>query len=108
MYITPMGPAYLFVVVVTYLLELYKWIVIAAVIVSWLIAFNVVNLYNQFVRMIVRFLEALTDPVFRFVRRFVPPIGGIDLSPIVVFLAIWVVQQFVVPWLGVAVYRLVG
>ncbi|HUO99851.1 MAG TPA: YggT family protein [Rhizomicrobium sp.] len=108
MYITPMGPAYLLVTVLTYILEIYKWIVIAAVIASWLVAFNVINLYNHFVRSIVRFLDALTDPAFRFVRRFLPPIGGLDLSPIVVFLAIWVVEDFVVPWLGVLVYQLVG
>ena len=108
MYITPMGPAALFILVLDYVLEFYKWIVIAAVIMSWLRAFNVVNMYNQFVRMVVRFLDALTEPVFRFVRRFLPPIGGIDLSPIVVFLVIIVLQDFVVPWLGVLVYNLVG
>jgi YggT family protein len=73
-------------------LEIYKWIVIAAVIVSWLTAFNVINQYNNFVRMVLRVLIALTDPVFRQVRRVIPPIGGLDFSPIVVFVAIWFLQ----------------
>ena len=63
-------------------LELYKWVVIAAVIVSWLIAFNVINYHNNFVRTVLRILSALTDPVFRQVRRVLPPMGGLDLSPL--------------------------
>ena len=73
-------------------LEIYKWIVIAAVIVSWLTAFNVINQYNNFVRTMLRILIALTDPVFRQVRRVIPPIGGLDFSPIVVFVVIWFLQ----------------
>jgi YggT family protein len=74
------------------ILEIYKWVVIAAVIVSWLIAFNVINTYNNFVRTVLRILNALTDPVFRQVRRVIPPIGGLDFSPIVVFVIIWFLQ----------------
>src|SRR6201986_2927450 len=73
-------------------LEIYKWIVIAAVIVSWLTAFNVINQYNNFVRTVLRILIALTDPVFRQIRRVIPPIGGLDLSPIIVFVIIWFLQ----------------
>jgi YggT family protein len=73
-------------------LEIYKWVVIAAVIVSWLVAFNVINTHNQFVRSLLRMLDALTEPVFRQVRRVLPPFGGLDLSPIIVFLAIWFLQ----------------
>ena len=74
------------------ILEIYKWVVIAAVIVSWLTAFNVINQYNNFVRTVLRILNALTDPVFRQVRRVIPPIGGLDFSPIVVFVVIWFLQ----------------
>jgi YggT family protein len=74
------------------ILEIYKWIVIAAVIVSWLVAFNVINTYNNFVRTLLRILMALTEPVFRPIRRILPPIGGLDLSPIVVFVIIWFLQ----------------
>lgn len=73
-------------------LEIYKWVVIAAVIVSWLTAFNVINVYNNFVRSLLRVLWALTEPVFRQIRRFLPSISGLDLSPIVVFLLIWFLQ----------------
>jgi YggT family protein len=73
-------------------LEVYKWIVLAAVIVSWLTAFNVINQYNNFVRTLLRFLIALTEPVFRQIRKVVPPMGGFDLSPIIVFVIIWFLQ----------------
>ena len=73
-------------------LEIYKWIVIAAVIVSWLTAFNVINQYNNFVRSLLRILYALTEPVFRPIRKIIPPMGGLDLSPIIVFVIIWFLQ----------------
>ena len=73
-------------------LEIYKWVVIAAVIVSWLTAFNVINSHNNFVRSLLRILFALTEPVFRPIRRILPPMGGLDLSPIVVFVIIWFLQ----------------
>ena len=65
---------------------------IAAVIVSWLTAFNVINQYNNFVRTLLRILIALTEPVFRQIRRVIPPIGGFDLSPIIVFILIEFLQ----------------
>ena len=74
------------------LLEFYKWVVILAVIVSWLTAFNVINVHNNFVRTVLRILLALTEPVFRPVRKVLPPIAGLDLSPIVVFVIIWFLQ----------------
>src|SRR5476649_1346087 len=74
------------------ILEFYKWVVILAVIVSWLTAFNVINVHNNFVRTMLRILLAVTEPVFRPVRRVLPPIGGLDLSPIVVFVIIWFLQ----------------
>jgi YggT family protein len=83
-------------------LEIYKWIIIAAVVMSWLVAFNVINLHNNIVRAVVRFLDALTEPVFRLVRRFIPPLGGIDISPLIVLLAIMFIE-YAITW---AVYRL--
>jgi YggT family protein len=74
------------------ILEIYKWIVVAAVIVSWLTAFNVINSHNNFVRTVLRILLALTEPVFRPIRRVLPAVGGLDLSPIVVFVIIWFLQ----------------
>src|ERR1700749_4810157 len=78
-------------------LEIYKWVVIAAVIVSWLAAFNVINQYNNFVRQLLRILYALTEPGFRPIRKIIPPIGGLDLSPIIVFVIIWFLQ-YTIQW----------
>jgi YggT family protein len=79
------------------ILDIYKWIVIAAVIVSWLTAFNVINVHNNFVRSLLRILLALTEPVFRPIRRILPSMGGLDLSPIVVFVLIWFLQ-YTITW----------
>jgi YggT family protein len=73
-------------------LEFYKWIVILAVIVSWLAAFNVINERNNFVRAALRILYALTEPVLRPIRRVLPTFGGLDLSPIVLLFVIWFIQ----------------
>ena len=81
-------------------LEIYKWTVIAAVIVSWLTAFNVINSHNNFVRTILRILLALTEPVFRAIRRVIPPISGLDLSPIIVFVIIWFLQ-YSITWASI-------
>ena len=78
-------------------LDIYKWVVIAAVIVSWLTAFNVINQHNNVVRSLLRILYSLTEPVFRPIRKIVPPIGGLDLSPIIVFVIIWFVE-YTIQW----------
>ncbi|HEY5237427.1 MAG TPA: YggT family protein [Rhizomicrobium sp.] len=82
------------------LIDLYVWVVIVAVIASWLIAFGVVNLHNQFVRRVVQILDAVTDPVFRQVRRVVPPVGGLDLSPLIVIFGLYFIRYLIV-WLDV-------
>ncbi|HEX3944251.1 MAG TPA: YggT family protein [Rhizomicrobium sp.] len=79
------------------LLDLYWWVVVIAVVVSWLVAFGVLNTYNEFARTIIRALAALTEPVFRQIRRVIPPIGGLDLSPLIVLIAIWFLQ-YVLVW----------
>jgi YggT family protein len=84
-------------------LELYKWIVLAAVIASWLAAFNVVNPHNNTVRAVLRVLFALTEPAFRQVRRVIPPMGGLDLSPLVVFFII-IGLQYAIYWPPLLVY----
>lgn len=83
------------------LLDIYKWIVIIAVIVSWLVVFRVINLSVPAVRQTLRLLDALTEPLFRQIRRVVPAVGGFDLSPLIVLVAIWFLQE-VVLW---AAYR---
>jgi YggT family protein len=72
------------------------WVVfLAMVIMSWLISFNVVNTRNQFVAGLWRVLNQLTEPVLRPIRRLIPPVGGLDLSPIIVFVVIFFLQSFV-------------
>ena len=81
--------------VIDQIINLYIWVIIAAVIASWLIAFGVVNVRNEAVRFVLQVLNALTEPVFRQVRRVIPPIGGLDLSPLVVLIALSAIQYFV-------------
>jgi len=68
------------------LIDLYTWVIIIAVVMSWLIAFGVVNTYNRFARAVIGFLDAVTEPVFRQVRRVIPPLGGLDISPLIVLI----------------------
>jgi YggT family protein len=74
-------------------LDLYIWALIISVILSWLITFNVINTHNRFVQSIGYFFARITEPPLRFVRRFIPPFGGIDLSPIVVILLIYFIRN---------------
>jgi YggT family protein len=76
-------------------LSLYIWIVIAMAIFSWLIAFNVVNTRNQAVAMIGDFLYRITDPALRPIRNILPNLGGIDISPVILFLIIIFIQKVI-------------
>jgi YggT family protein len=76
-------------------LSLYIWIVIAMAIFSWLIAFNVVNTRNQAVAMIGDFLYRITDPALRPIRSILPNLGGIDISPVILFLIIIFIQKVI-------------
>ena len=76
-------------------LELYWWIIIASAIFSWLFAFNVVNSRNQFVGMIGQFLYQATEPALRPIRRFMPHLGAIDISPIILLLIVFFLQQVI-------------
>lgn len=78
--------------IVKYVVNLYIYVVIVWVVMSWLIAFDVVNLRNRFVRMVHDVLDRLTEPVMRPIRKALPSFGGLDLSPIAVFLLIWAIQ----------------
>ena len=77
-------------------LDLYWWIVVIAVVVSWLVAFGVLNTYNHAARSIIRGLEALTEPVFRQIRRVIPTFGGLDFSPFIVLIAIMFLERVIV------------
>jgi YggT family protein len=81
--------------VVLLALQLYIWIVIAMAIFSWLVAFNVVNTRSPVVAMIGDFLYRITDPVLRPIRRVMPNLGGIDISPVILFLIIIFIQKVI-------------
>jgi YggT family protein len=70
------------------LITLVIYIVVAQAILSWLVAFNVINTHNQFVRTVLTTLDRLIDPLLRPIRRFMPDLGGIDLSPAVLIIAL--------------------
>ena len=75
------------------ILKLYSYVVIANVIVSWLIAFNILNTQNKFVYSILEFSYRLTDPILNKIRRFLPNLGSLDISPIVLLLLIWFIEM---------------
>lgn len=80
-------------------LNLYVWLVIASAIFSWLYLFNVINTSNQFVAMVGDFLYRVTEPALRPIRRFMPNLGGIDISPIILLLLIFFIQRVIILYL---------
>ena len=74
-------------------LGLFVWLMILAVIMSWLISFNVVNTTNRVVAIIADFLYRITEPVLRPIRRLLPNFGGLDISPIVLLLVVWFIRD---------------
>ena len=75
------------------ILKLYSYVVIANVIVSWLIAFNILNTQNRFIYSILEFSYRLTDPILNKIRRFLPNLGTLDISPIILLLLIWFIEM---------------
>jgi len=75
------------------ILKLYSYVVIANVIVSWLIAFNILNTQNRFVYSILELSYRLTDPILNKIRRFLPNFGSLDISPIILLLLIWFIEM---------------
>jgi YggT family protein len=73
-------------------LDIYKWIVIISVILGWLVAFNVINPHNPFIRMVSGALHQMVEPLLRRIRKVVPPFGNVDVTPIILFLLILFVQ----------------
>jgi len=74
-------------------LNFYVWLVIGSAILSWLVHFGVINTRNQFVAMLGEFLWRITEPALRPIRRFMPNLGGIDISPIILILIIYFIQM---------------
>lgn len=79
--------------IIIMVLQWIVWLVIAQAILSWLVAFNVINLHNRFVEGLYSLLNRITEPLLRPIRRVLPDLGGIDLSPMVLILVIIVIQR---------------
>ena len=78
--------------VIDLLLRVLTWIIIAQAILSWLVAFNVINTHSDFVRSLLNALDRITEPLYRPIRRIMPDFGGIDFSPLVVLLLLYVLR----------------
>lgn len=83
------------------LLNIYLWLIIFTVIVSWLVAFDVLNTRNRWVYKMCEILNRLTNPVVQRVRRYVPPLGGIDITPMVIIFGIYLLQSLLLMLLSV-------
>ncbi len=81
-------------------LDIYWWVILAAVIASWLIGFGIINTWHPFTRSVLRVLHALTEPLFAPIRRIIPPLGGLDLSPLIVLLLL----TFLRNWLTIGTF----
>ena len=78
--------------ILDFLLQVLMWIIIVQAILSWLVAFNVINTHNQFVRSLLTALDRMTTPIYRPIRKILPDFGGLDFSPMVVILLIYVLR----------------
>ena len=83
--------------IVQLLLNLVWWVIVIQAILSWLIAFNVINTHNDFVRSVWNALQRITEPMYRPIRRILPDFGALDLSPLVVLLILYILTNIVVP-----------
>jgi len=79
--------------VVIAILDIYWYLVIIQAVVSWLIAFNVINTYSRPVAMVLDFLYRITEPLLRPIRQFIPSFGGLDVSPVILLLIIWLIEM---------------
>lgn len=81
--------------IIDLLLSVMTWIIIIQAILSWLVAFNVINTYNDFVRQVLYALDKITEPIYRPIRRIMPDFGALDLSPLVALLLIIILQMVI-------------
>lgn len=81
--------------VISSIIGIYVWVIIASVILSWLVNFNIINARNNFIIMVREFLYRVTEPVLNKIRRVIPIMGGIDLSPVVLIFFLWFLQAVI-------------
>jgi YggT family protein len=79
------------------LLWIANWVIVIQAILSWLIAFNIINTHSDFVRSVWNALQRITEPVYRPIRRILPDFGALDLSPLVVLLIIYILRSIILP-----------
>jgi len=89
-----------FILLLDRIIYLYVWVLIINAALSWLIAFNVLNTQNRFVYSVLEFTYKLTDPPLNYIRRFIPNLGSIDISPIVLILLIYFISDLLKDILG--------
>jgi YggT family protein len=89
--------------IVQLLLTVFTFIIVAQAILSWLLAFNVINTHNEIVRTLWNGLQTITEPVYRPIRRILPDFGALDISPLVVLLILYILNNFFIPWLIVQI-----
>ena len=75
------------------IIDIYVWVIILSAVLSWLVAFDIVNMRNRLVYLIGNALNRITEPVYRPIRRFLPDMGGLDLSPLIVILGLWFLRD---------------
>jgi YggT family protein len=85
--------------IILLILQIYIWLLIAAAVLSWLVAFNVVNTRNQVVAMLGEFLYRITEPLLRPIRSMMPNLGGIDVSPVILILLILLLENVIIRYI---------
>ena len=84
---------YSVLILIDRIIDIYVWVIILSAVLSWLVAFDIVNMRNRFVYLVGDTLNRFTEPVYRPVRRFLPDMGGLDLSPLIVILGLWFLRD---------------
>lgn len=92
-------------VLIDKVIDIYTWVVIASAIASWLVAFGVVNTRNQFIRVVVDVLYRVTEPVLRPIRRVLPNLGGVDISPVILLLGLFFIRSLLWEYVWPALAR---
>jgi YggT family protein len=92
-----MDPIHFVIFIVRALLEALVWAIIVSAVLSWLVAFDVINLRNRFVYNVAHFLDAVTRPVLRPVQKIIPPLGGVDISPVIVIIVLQGALAYLIP-----------
>ncbi|HEX3699675.1 MAG TPA: YggT family protein [Phenylobacterium sp.] len=90
------------------LLALAEFAIVVSAIMSWLVAFDVINLRNRFVNQVARFLDAVTRPILRPLQRFIPALGGVDITPIIAIIIIQAIRSALLPWVFTPIIDALG